>query len=261
MTEEFKCKGCSKENTDKVPILRVINRLDEFFAKNDLEGAKELLVFWVGEAERINDQKGLLSVLNEQIGLYRRTAEKDKGTAAINGALSIIKEQNLTRGESVGTIYINIATTFKAFGDTDSAIKYYDMAEKIFGLTANIPDYKKAALLNNTAAAYLEIKAYEKAEQNYITAAVILEKHKEHYGEVAVTFVNLAHLYEDMGKDNDLILETVEKAIEFLNKAGYKKDGNYAFVCTKCAPSFEYFGFTDEGNYFALEAEKIYEGN
>ncbi len=261
MDREIKCKGCSKEDTDRVPVMRVIARLDEFFAKNDLGGAAELLAFWVNEAERINDKKGLLTVLNEQIGLYRRTAEKDKGLAAVNKAIEIINEQNLTRGESVGTIYINIATTLKAFGEIDDAMKYYSLAEQIFNLTANIPDYKRAALLNNMAAAYCEIGSYQKAEQNYLAAASILKKHREHFGEVAVTYVNLAHLYEDMQKSTDLILKTVENAIEFLNKAGYKKDGNYAFVCTKCAPSFEYFGFENEGKHFALEAEKIYEGN
>ena len=261
MDKEFECKGCSKEAINKVPVLRVINRLDEFFAKNDLAGAAELLCYWSAEAQRIGDKRGLLTVLNEQIGLYRRTAEIDKGMAAIVTALDIIKEQNLTRGESVGTVYINIATTLKAFGDTEGAMKYYNTAEQIFNLTANINDYKKAALLNNMASAYSEIKSYEKAEQNYTTAIGILKKHPEHYGEVAVTYVNLAHLYESMGKETDLILKTIERAIEFLNKSEDKNSGNYACVCTKCAPSFEYFGFEKEGNYFAAEAERIYAGN
>ena len=111
------------------------------------------------------------------------------------------------------------------------------------------------------ASSYSEIKSYEKAEQNYITAINILKKHREHYGEVAVTYVNLAHLYESMGKETDLILKTIEQAIEFLNKSEDKNSGNFAFVCTKCAPSFEYFGFEKEGNFFALEAERIYAGN
>ena len=40
--EFFNCKSCSREPTESINVHRVIEKLDAFFAENDLEGAKEI---------------------------------------------------------------------------------------------------------------------------------------------------------------------------------------------------------------------------
>ena len=78
----IKCKGCSKESYVTIPTARVIAKLDELFSTNDLAAVGRLLEYWEREARNLGDDRGLLEILNEEIGYYRRTAEKDKALAA-----------------------------------------------------------------------------------------------------------------------------------------------------------------------------------
>ncbi len=256
-----KCSGCSKENISRVPIIRVIAKLDECFAHNDLEGAVSLLEYWNSEAQNIGDNRGRLEILNEQIGIYRRTYSRDKALAAVSGALKIIENEGLDGALSTGTIYVNIATTLKAFGKTIEAMPYYDKAQEIYDSYANVPLFQKAALNNNKASALTELGDFKAAEQCYLAAIELLNEKSEYFGEIAVSYVNLAHLYEEMARLDTDIFATMEKAWQYITHPNAKHDGNYAFVCTKCAPSFEYFGFSEREQILSKEAEKIYEGS
>lgn len=255
-----KCSGCSKEQQDRVPILRVITKLDELFSHNDVSGAARLLDYWSNEADMLGDTRGKLEILDEQIGLYRRTNERDKALAAVEDALRIIEQEGLRDGVSTGTIYVNIATTLKAFGKAEEGMSYYRKAEEIYNRHAAVSFFKKAALNNNMASAYAELGDGEKAEAHYQKAIELLADDSAFYGEIAVSYVNLAHLYEDMAKSGITISDALDKAWEYLTKDGITKDGNYAFICSKCAPSFEHFGFEEKAAQLESEATRIYEG-
>ena len=51
-----------------IPVSRFIDRLDACFNRNDMKGAQECIRFWEAEARRLNDERGLLTVLNEAVG-------------------------------------------------------------------------------------------------------------------------------------------------------------------------------------------------
>ncbi len=256
-----KCQGCSKENISRVPIIRVIQKLDELFAHNDLDAAVELLEYWNAEAQNIGDTRGRLEILNEQIGIYRRTFSRDKALDAVNAALQIIEDEKLDGSASIGTIYVNVATTLKAFGKTEEAMPYYAKAEQIYNAYPQIPVFQKAALNNNKASALTELGEFTAAEQCYLAAVDMLKDNTDYFGEVAVSYINLAHLYEDMARLDTDIFASLDKAWDYLTHPDTKHDGNYAFVCTKCAPSFGYFGFSEREEYLTKEAERIYEGS
>ena len=61
---------------ESIPIPRFIDRLDTCFIRNDMKGARDCIRFWENEARRLGDKRGLLTVLNEAIGYYRRTKKK-----------------------------------------------------------------------------------------------------------------------------------------------------------------------------------------
>ena len=63
MDEKIKCKSCSKESYDKVPIARVIEKLNDAFSKNDLQAAGRLLEYWEREARILGDDRGLIEIL------------------------------------------------------------------------------------------------------------------------------------------------------------------------------------------------------
>lgn len=59
------------EKQDTISVSRLIDRLDACFNNNDMKGARECIQFWESEARRLNDKRGLLTVLNEAVGYAR----------------------------------------------------------------------------------------------------------------------------------------------------------------------------------------------
>jgi hypothetical protein len=53
----------------------------------------------------------------------------------------------------------------------------------------------------------------------------------------------------------------MECAWTLLSSDENEHDGNFAFLCSKCYPSFGYFGYFDYENKLKALVEKIYEGN
>ncbi len=256
-----KCESCFKENINKVNIRRVIEKLDSFFSVNDLKGAGEFLEYWASEAKFLGDNSGLLSVLNEQIGFCRRTNEKSKGLQAVNEALELLASPQFSESASVGTIYVNCATTLKHFGFPETALSLYEKAEGIYSRYSVVDVFDKAALYNNFASTYMDLKQYDSAEKYYLLAIELLKSTGENLGETAVSYINLAHLYFEQNPFSEKINDYLDLAWEYLIDERNPKNGNYAFVCSKCAQSYGYFGQFTKEDYLNSEAKRIYEGN
>ncbi len=253
-----KCESCSKEKNDRVPILRVIEKLDLCFKSNDLAAAKRLLDYWESEARAIADQRGLLEILNEQIGLTRRLNDKAKGLAASHEAISIIESEQLDT-VSAATILINAATTLKAFGEVTVALPYYERALEIY-INNNVSGFQLAALYNNMAAAKTEVKNFSSAQGYYLKAIEILRAENAETPEIAVSLINLAHLYYEQFPEDERIAKALNAAWDILDNPKLTQNSSLAFIYSKCAPSYGFFGYFLRDNELKERAQKIYEG-
>ena len=261
MSDILNCTTCSKESYANVPVMRVLEKLDECFATNDLAAAGRLLEYWEREALILNDERGLLEILNEEIGYYRRTSDKEKAISAIDRAIDIIDRLGINSLLSTGTVYLNAATTLKAFNNTDRAMKYYNAAKSIYLKELDPKDFRLAAYYNNVASAYTSLGDTKEAENCYFKALDILEGNSKYLGEQAITHVSLAHLYYDIDNFDSKPYDHMEKAWELLTNENIEKDGNLAFVCSKCYPSFGFFGYFEYEQKLKSLMESIYEGN
>ena len=79
------------EQRGQIDIARFIGRLDACFNRNDMRTAKECIEYWENEARQNGDDRGLLTVLNEAVGYYRRSKKKTKALSAMEESLSIVK--------------------------------------------------------------------------------------------------------------------------------------------------------------------------
>ncbi len=261
LNENLNCKTCSKESYAKVPVARVIEKLDELFSRNNLSAVGRLLEYWENEARILKDDRGLLEILNEEIGYFRRTGEKEKGIAAVNEAFSLINKNDVSDTVTAGTVYLNGATTMKAFGMAREAMPYYELAREIYVSKLEPNDYKLAAFYNNISSAYKDIGDLKNAEAACYTALEILEGRDGYLGEIAVTLINIAHLYHDQDPLDERIYTLMDKAWESLSSDKNTHDGNFAFICSKCYPSFEYFGYFERLAELKKLTESIYAGN
>lgn len=256
------CRSCVKEPVGTISVARFIDRLDRCFAHNDLQEAASCIAYWKQEAANLGDLRGLLSVVNEELGFYRRTGEEQAGLRAVEQARALVEELGMGEEVSGATILVNAATTLKAFGRAAEGLPCYQQAERIYLAHGMEWAYEYAAMLNNRAAALCDLKRYDEGEADYRKAIDILEREGAHDGEIAVSLMNLAHLTFDRDNTSYQRVEPLlDEAWEYLNSRRQPRDGNYAFILSKCAPSFEYFGRTMAADALREVAEEIYEGN
>ena len=79
--------------------------------------------------------------------------------------------------------------------------------------------------------------------------------------EQAITCLNMADTLT--ARDGDAVQENeinalLDRAEALLDTPEIPRDGYYAFVCEKCAPSFEYYGYFMTAQSLKDRAEEIY---
>ena len=269
-------------NNGYIRIPRFIDQLNECFDRNDKAGARKCLEFWESEARSLQDDNGLLTVLNEEVGFFRRSGEEIPAMNALTESLELVEKLGLSEDISGATVYINAATTLCAFGRVEDSPKLYENAASVFETENKKDTYEYAALLNNRAAAYYALKRYDEAEKDYRSAIEILDRRGYHAGEIAISLLMIAHIADEKGAGEDpaektagsgetgncdpesgkLSEEQVERLLdeawEYINSDDQPKDGRYADVLLKCAPSFDYFGRDIEALACRETADEIY---
>jgi tetratricopeptide (TPR) repeat protein len=256
------CSDCGrKEAPSRIPVGRVIAKLDECFATNDMDAAGRLLEYWEAEAVALGDESGELSVVNELLGYYRKIGNSEKGLRAVSRSLELLDA--LRQGNEVAgaTVILNAATTMKAFGKAEEALPLYEKVGAVYTEKLPANDNRFGGFYNNKALALVDAKRYREAEECYRRALAVVENGDVIQPDSAVTYVNMAHLYEVWQPDNEqAITQCLEKAENVLNHPEIQRDSYYAFVCSKCAPSYDYFGFFITAKDLQERAKRIYEG-
>ncbi|MDY6367587.1 MAG: tetratricopeptide repeat protein [Clostridia bacterium] len=259
------CGGKEFYNPDKnqpkgrIPVMRIIEKVNDFFNKNDMPGAGSLLEYWEKEAQELGDKNGELSIQSELIGFYRKNNKKELAEKSSNRALELIKELNLEGTVSAATLYLNIATALKAFGSPEKAVEYYEKTLEIYNSHLDKNDTRFAGLFNNMALALVDLKKFDEATEKYFNAIEIMSNNEDGEPDEAISYVNLAHLYYDKGDDKNKIEDCLFKAYELLNKDGIKENGYLAYVLEKCAPSYGFFGFDFIEKEMKERSVKLYE--
>lgn len=257
---ELGCSDCGRRTAaSTIPVSRVIQKLDECFAVNDMQSAGRLLEYWEQEAVALGDLSGELSVVNELLGYYRKIGDSQKGLRAVSRSLELLDLLHQENEVSGATVILNAATTMKAFGQAQQALPLYEKAEKIYTEKLDAKDTRFGGFYNNKALALVDMKRYKEAEDCYHHALTVVD---ETQPDSAVTYVNMAHLYEVWLEDSEQkIADCLQKAEDILESPRMEQNAYYAFVCSKCAPSFDYFGFFVTAQTLSERAKRIYEGH
>lgn len=232
--------------TGHIPLEKIIEECDRLFNLEKKDELGDHLRFWRRRAVEMGDKKGELSLLSEMMGHYRMERDESRGIAAVRDGLALIDELQLSESAGAGIIYINAGTALQSFGYSDRALSCYKKAENCCRRNLKTGDERFAALFNNMASAYIDSGAFERAEQYYFQAAEIL-KSTRNLPDLAVTYVNLAQLYDALDPEDVKIEQYLDLAFACFDDESVPRDGYYAHTCRKCASAFGYFGrFMDE---------------
>lgn len=250
------------QNFTPIPIGRVLSKVDEHLSINDYASAEKTLDYWHEEAKISNDIRGELTVLNEKIGLYRKTGKKEQCLSAIDKCLALSENGEFENTVTRGTSYLNCATGYCAFDEYKRALPLYEKATGIYEKYLKSTDGRLGGLYNNTAICLMRLNKYEQSRMLFDKAIEIMSKIENAEGEIAITYCNLADLesaQNGMEKAEEKINEYLERAEELLNTKTLPRDGNYAFICEKCAGTFGYYGFFMTEKELLKRAREIYE--
>lgn len=252
----------SFKSPEKIPVDRIIRKLDGHLSRNDYQGAEQHLNYWVGEAKQLNDSRGLVTLYNELLGLYRKTGKEDRALQCISDALSCVDTLGLSDSVSGATVLLNCATVYTAFHMAAKGLPLFEKAKEIYERELDPSDERLAGLYNNMAIACSAEDNFREAVSLYEKALSVLAAHPHSKPEQAITMLNLADAAESAYGAEDSaerIEEYLARAQELLNAQDVPHDGHYAFVCEKCAPVFDYYGFFAFAKELSGRAKEIYE--
>ena len=229
-----------------IPVEEIIRDCDRLFNEENTAGLGEHLRFWRRKALELGDKKGELSMLNELVGHYRMNRDEVRGRAAVEEALALIAALDIAQTLSAGTIFLNCATALQSFGSCQQAAALYQQAEACYQAHLAAEDERFAGLYNNMASVYVDTGAYDSAERCYGRALDILKKSGNQM-DLAVTYINLAQLYDALDPEDTRIETLLDQAAACFDNA--EINGYYAHTCRKCASALGYFGrFADEAD-------------
>ena len=261
--EEPCCPFTDPQKVTRIPTERIIDRLDSLLDRDDYAAAERHLDYWLAEAEHCGDRRGVLTVANEQIGLFRKTEQREKAFAAIETALQTAEALGLGDEIIMGTTLVNAATAFKAFGKASDAFPLYERAKNIYETLLDPDDRRLGGLYNNMALTAAELGDHPRARALFSRALDVMKTVPGGEAETAITYCNLADLAvleHGAVAAEDEVRCCLDTAMALLDTPSLPRDGYYAFVCEKCAPVFGYYGYFLYDDELKKRAEAIHEG-
>ena len=245
-----------------IPQQRVMQKVDEYMSRRDYAGVERTLLYWLDEAQLGHDKRGELMLRNELIGHYRKVGDKEHAMEQIDAALALLPELHFEDSVSAGTTYTNAATACNAFEENDRAIELFRKAKSVYESSTRTDPKLLGGLYNNMALTLTDLGRFDEARALYDHALKVMGKVPAGALEQAITYLNMADLHytrTGSGLVDDTIERCLEKAWQLLDGDGFPRDGYYAFVCEKCAPTFEWYSEEERAAELNRRAEEIYE--
>ena len=244
-----------------VDVPAAIRALDALYAEGREAEAEDFLEAKLRDAHAGGDWRAELSMLSELLGQYRRSMSEEKGLRTVNEALSLIREHRMGQTVSAATVMLNAATTLKCFHHAAESIPIFTHVASVYADNLDPSDYRFAGLYNNMALSYDEAGDMESAERFFKLALKIIGQTEQPGNDSAVTWCNLAEMYARRDPEDPRVETCMEKAWECLNDPALPHDGYHAFTISKCAPTFDYFGYFLYAKKLRERTEKIYAGS
>ncbi len=256
----YKQKPDRPEVKGRIKINEMLSQIDRLYSRENFAQVKKVLEEYINEAESLCDYEGELSAVNEIIGCFRMSGDAQNGIKAVDRCFELLKITAPGDSVSTGTILINAATALCEFGKPGEALEVYKEACRIY--SRRIPAYDEhfASLYNNMASAYDRTSDFEDAEKYYKAAISVLDKHKSQNCvlDKAVSYLNLAQLYNAQDAEDKRTKECADEAMKILDSEDIERDFYYAHTARKCAGGFSYLGYFLFASELNERADKYY---
>lgn len=263
---EPRCLLCDEPHGAKpkpkaIPQQRVLEKFDEHMSRNDPCGAERHMLYWLEEARLGGDLRGQFQIHNELMGVYRKTAREEKAFQSMDAALALAHELGIEEQVGGATALLNAATVCSAFGQFDRSLPLFERARAVYEKLLPPDDPRMGGLYNNMALTLVSLGRFDEADALFRRALDVMAQAPNGALEQAITCLNMADAafaqYGDQA--DDAINAQLETALGLLEDETLPRNGYYAFVCEKCAPTFICYGWKNYGEELQERAREIYE--
>ena len=244
-----------------VPQQRIVEKMDEYMARRDYTGAERHLLYWLEEARLGQDERGELMLHNELVGHYRKVGNRDEAFEHAEAALSLLEKLDMEGTLSAGTTYVNTATAMDAFDEDERAIGLFECARAAYEASSQTRPELLGGLYNNMALTCVKLGRFAEAHELYGLALDQMAKVEGGELEQAITYLNMADAaVTECGMEaaEAEVYELLDKAAELFDTTAAPRNGYYAFVCEKCAPTFAHYGYFIVAEDLEARAAELY---
>ena len=228
---------------DPIDVPKALEKYDILNHTGSNAEAEEYLNSLIDEAVSKGDWRAELSFFSEMLGLCRKTGNEDAAFHAASRCIELIDLHHLGRTVSGATILLNTAATMHTFGKAQEALTLFMHALEVYTDNLDPSDYRFAGLYNNMAVSYAEVNNYDSAERFYKLALKLLSANTGNECDMAVTYCNMANLYDMISHEDSRIDDCIEKAWGYLSSSEMPHDGYLAYTISKCISCFDTFGY------------------
>ena len=213
-------------------IQNVLAEYDSMFGNYTLKEIEGFLLKNMSEARFKSEHQELVTLLNEAIGFYRDTTQKEKALKLCGELIELLAMLELEGSIPYATSLLNIANAFRAFGLHKEAVQLFEKVEDIYGNHFSKEDFMYASLYNNWALAYQESTEYEKAAEMLKKSLNIVDLYKDAVIPQATTRTNLASSLLGIGTESAYAeaVNHLSKALDIFEKDGGKFQFPGAFL-------------------------------
>lgn len=208
-------------------IQKIFQELDLLFKENKLQEIEPFLLRNLDEAKDTENYGVYISVCNELIGFYRSISEYRKAFDVSEDVLLLMEELQLEHTEHFATTMLNVATAYRAAGQSEVAFTYYQRALKIYEDLLEPNDYRFAGLYNNMSILLETQDKNEEAAEYLEKAIAIIEALDGESVEMATSLTNLALIYFKQHKMEEA-KEKLEAALQIFQDKGEETDAHYS---------------------------------
>ncbi len=249
-----------QKKTSPIPLSRIRDRLDLLTGKKEYAAAVRLLIYWKTEARLSGDVRGEFFVLNELMGVYRKSEDPQRAVECAEETLLLNSVPEISGTVGAGTGYVNAGTVFKYAGNAAKALECFEKARQIYESLLDEGDARLGGLYNNMALALMDMNRVPDACFYFDTALEVMRKQPLGAREQAITLLNMADaVVREMGieKAEERVNACLADAEKLLMDPSLPQDDYHAFVCEKCAPVFSYYGWFKTASELENTAEQI----
>jgi len=151
---------------------------------------------------------------------------------------------------------------YSAFGHYQGSYDLFEQARVNYEKNLCPDDDRLGGLYNNMGLTLVALERFGEAYRCFQKALDVMARQENGALEQAITYLNMASAAEaEHGpeKAEAKIEQYLELAEKLLNTPDIPRNGYYAFVCEKCAPTFDYYGWFACAAELNRKAREIYE--